>query len=377
MGKTLSIELGIRCNNRCAFCYQLGWRHQGNLVDPTQEAVVERLRWGRDNGHDEVGFSGGEPTLRADMVDLVRKAVALGYSRVSITTNGRRFSNREFAREILAAGLDSIGWSLHGSNPQMHDGLVGRKGAFNQVVKGMRNVADAARSLNHHVDQNLFVLVNRQNHRALSDICRVGRSHGIKLMILQPVIYSKGNVVRASSLAIGLKQLHRSISKAARDGKKEEWFVKLFNLPPCFFADQLDAFEHQRYPVNIFRYQDRKQAGETLTAGQGYVRLDRCSQCLLPEFCPGLHQSLISQDRLLELAKETFAPPPRLRRNLVVWAGIDDARYCLRFSLLGPHPLRPPATQALCRRSGSCRCRTGGGSGAYRPGRNQPCLHRP
>ncbi len=311
MGKTLSIETGITCSNRCTFCYQLGWRTgELRLPDPSFEALEGKLKWGIDNGYDQVGFSGGEPTIRKDFLALVRRARELGYDRVSLTTNGRRFANEEFAREALEAGIDSIGWSLHGPDAETHDPLVGREGAFAQVVRGLGNVQRVAARLDRRVDQNLFVLVNRQNHDRLSDICRVGRRFGIRLMILQPVIYSKGNLAMAATHAIPLPDLVRAVARAAGDGLREEWFVKLFNLPPCFFTDRLEGFEHQRYPVSVFRYQERQRAGETkVVAGQGFLRLDRCRDCLLLEHCPGLHQSLVPQPELRRIIEETLRLP--------------------------------------------------------------------
>ncbi len=311
MGKTLSIETGIRCNNRCSFCYQLGWRTGGNeLPDPSSDALLGKLKWGRENGYDQVGFSGGEPTIRQDFLELVAGARELGYGRVSLTTNGRRFANEAFARQALAAGIDSIGWSLHGAVAATHDGLVGRDGSFAQVLRGMANVASISRSLDRHVDQNLFVLVNRLNHQELPDICQLGRQHGIKLMILQPVIYSKGNLGLAAEYALALPELLGAIRRAARAGLAGGWFVKLFNLAPCFFTDQLAAFEHQRYPVDVFRYQEKQRAGESkAAAGQGYLRLDRCGECLLQAFCPGLHQSLVPQDDLLGIFRQSLRPP--------------------------------------------------------------------
>ena len=333
MGKTLSIETGIRCSNRCSFCYQLGWRAgEEELVDPTLESLVGKLKWGREHGYDSVGFSGGEPTVRKDFPDLVRKAVELGYGRVSLTTNGRRFADREFAAALLEAGVDSIGWSLHGPDAETHDRLVGRKGAFEQAVQGMKNVGELAADLGRRVDQNLFTLVNRMNHHRLVETCRVGRSLGIRLMILQPVIFAKGNLDHAAALALPLQELLAAVRNVVSAGKGEKWFVKLFNLPPCFFPDSLDGFEHQRYPVDVFRYQEREKAGESrVVPGQGYLRLDRCADCLLDEFCPGLHQSLLPQDEVLKLALQTLDLPPDCREVWVAGTELMQAETLAQF----------------------------------------------
>lgn len=316
MGKTLSIETGIRCGNRCGFCYQSGWRESDRLPDPGFDALAERMAWGRENGFDAVGLSGGEPTIRKDFLDLVRHARKLGYSRVAVTTNGRRFQNETFARQAVEAGLDGIGWSIHGPEAALHDRLVGRDGAFDQARRGLANVARAARELDRRVDQNLFTLVNRLNAERIPEIGRLALRAGIRLVVMQPVIYSKGNLASAAELALPLDDLVAAIRNAARRAAREGWFVKLFNLPACFVTDVASGIEHQSYPVEIFRYQESRAAGESRPApGIGFVRLDRCAECLLGGHCPGLHQSLLPSEVLGRMHEETLAVPAASGRS--------------------------------------------------------------
>jgi len=311
MGKTLSIETGIRCNNRCAFCYQVGWRcDPAALPDPSFDTLSAKLKWGIVNGYDSVGFSGGEPTVRKDLPDLVSAARGLGYRDVAVTTNGRRFSDRGYARSLLSAGLTGIGWSLHGPSADVHDELVGRSGAFDQVVAGLGNVQALSLEAGNVINQNMFCLLTRRNHATVAEVGDLGRRFGIRLLVLQPVIFSKANLSIASRFSLPLDEVVSSVRRAALAGKRGGWFVKLFNLPPCFFTGMLDAFEHQRYPVDVFRYQDKARAGENIAVpGQGYLRLDRCADCLLPAVCPGLHQSLAPQSTLLRIALDTLRAP--------------------------------------------------------------------
>ena len=73
MGKLLSIETGFTCNSRCQYCTQLDYRviPQADQLDLTTEQIRTRIVWAKNNGHDELGFSGGEPTIRPDFLDLI------------------------------------------------------------------------------------------------------------------------------------------------------------------------------------------------------------------------------------------------------------------------------------------------------------------
>ena len=188
--------------------------------------------------------------------------------------------------------------------------LVGRQGAFKQSVRGIRNVARLVSEMGLRVDQNVFFLMNRHNHQHLASTCLFGRRLGIKLFIVQPIIFSKGNLSTAAGLQVPLTAVVRSVRKAATLGARGEWFIKLFNLPPCLFHDILELFEHQRYPVEVFRLQESASAGESAGhASSGTIRMERCRRCRIRPFCPGLHQSLLSQDDLLALVRQSLEVP--------------------------------------------------------------------
>jgi MoaA/NifB/PqqE/SkfB family radical SAM enzyme len=75
-----------------------------------------------------VSFTGGEPTLRPDLPRLIAHAKSLDL-RVNLITNGTRI-DRDYARELADAGLDSAQVSLEGTHAATHDRLTGGTGSF-------------------------------------------------------------------------------------------------------------------------------------------------------------------------------------------------------------------------------------------------------
>ena len=111
----LDLKVGFRCNNRCTFCVQGDKRL--TVGDRTTEELKAILR-DRREGASGVVFTGGEPTVRDDLCDLVSHAHELGYRPIQVQTNGRRLAYMPFVRALLAAGTTEVSPALHGSTEE-------------------------------------------------------------------------------------------------------------------------------------------------------------------------------------------------------------------------------------------------------------------
>ena len=100
---------------------------------------VLRALW--EVGVPHVCFTGGEPMLREDLVELVRYAEEQGLV-TGLLTDGRRLREREILDGLLLAGLDHIQITLASHRPEVHDGIVGRAGAWEEADAGLRNALD-------------------------------------------------------------------------------------------------------------------------------------------------------------------------------------------------------------------------------------------
>jgi len=105
------IDVTNRCNLTCPVCFANA-AAAGYVYEPTQEQVVgmlENLRSTKPIPATALQFSGGEPTIRQDLFDLIRKAKELGFRHVEVNTNGLRISqNVEYAKGLKDAGVNTI-----------------------------------------------------------------------------------------------------------------------------------------------------------------------------------------------------------------------------------------------------------------------------
>ena len=129
------------CNQKCLHCYAAG-QPLSDTPELTTAQWKEILAKLRAANVPQVTFTGGEPTLRADLVELVDAAQ---WFVTRLNTNGRLLTP-ELCRRLYEASLDSVQVTLYSHDPAIHNALVGAEG-FDDTVTGIRNAVAAGLSV--------------------------------------------------------------------------------------------------------------------------------------------------------------------------------------------------------------------------------------
>ena len=129
------------CNQKCLHCYAAG-QPLSDTPELTTAQWKEILAKLRAANVPQVTFTGGEPTLRADLVELVDAAQ---WFVTRLNTNGRLLTP-ELCRRLYDASLDSVQVTLYSHDPAVHNALVGAEG-FDDTVAGIKNAVAAGLSV--------------------------------------------------------------------------------------------------------------------------------------------------------------------------------------------------------------------------------------
>ncbi len=116
------VEVTEDCNLSCSYCF--AGSAPGGAHRPFEE-VVELLEVVRkDGGPRPIQFSGGEPTVRDDLPDLVERATEMGFEHVQVNTNGIRLANEDrYAGRLAAAGVTAIYLQFDGLTPETYQAI--------------------------------------------------------------------------------------------------------------------------------------------------------------------------------------------------------------------------------------------------------------
>jgi pyrroloquinoline quinone biosynthesis protein E len=149
----LLAELTYRCPLSCAYC-----SNPVNLTDYGDELTTAQWRRVLTEAHElgvlQLHFSGGEPLLRRDLVELASTARELGMY-TNLVTSAVGFSRRR-AEELRGAGLDHVQISIQADEPAMSDRIAGTA-SYERKIKACRLVKELGWPL------TLNVVLHRQN----------------------------------------------------------------------------------------------------------------------------------------------------------------------------------------------------------------------
>ena len=132
----LRISVTDRCNYRCVYCMPsegLNWVPREDIL--TYEEIGRIVEVMADMGIQKVRISGGEPTLRSDLITLVEHIRRVpGIRDIAMTTNGHTLS--KLAPDLARAGLNRINVSIDAMDPDLFRRLT-RGGSLERVLEGI------------------------------------------------------------------------------------------------------------------------------------------------------------------------------------------------------------------------------------------------
>lgn len=135
----MDLAITYRCNNKCGHCYnQPESQNAAELDTNTWKSILGRL-WEVSIPH--VTFTGGEPTLRADLPDLIDHAENIGIV-TGLITNGRNLKDINYVDGLVNNGLDHIQITFESVDERIHNQMVGNEHAWVETVEGIKNAID-------------------------------------------------------------------------------------------------------------------------------------------------------------------------------------------------------------------------------------------
>lgn len=176
----LRLSITDRCNLRCVYCMPKG----GMTFFPrdqvlSQDEIIQLVKNFVALGITKVRLTGGEPLVRRDVVEIVRRIHEIPeIEDISMTTNGLYLSRK--AHELREAGLDRLNISLDTFKPEVYKQIT-RGGNIRQVQMG---IAAAAKEGFKQIKLNV-VLIKGQNDDEVLDFIRYTKDHNVNVRFIE------------------------------------------------------------------------------------------------------------------------------------------------------------------------------------------------
>ena len=163
----LRVSLTDACNLRCVYCMpeDITFRPAATLLQ--DDEILTLVKVAASLGVDKVRLTGGEPTIRRGVVELVRAISAIpGIQRIAMTTNGIRLG--ELAGPLADAGLCQINVSIDSLQPDRFHAIT-RRGDLDDVWRGI----DAAQAAGMDPIKLNCVVTRGFNDDEVSDLAKL------------------------------------------------------------------------------------------------------------------------------------------------------------------------------------------------------------
>ncbi len=261
----LDIKIGYTCNNNCVFCAVKDYEQKDRTLEEFNEIIVRE----RINNND-ITITGGEVTTRDDFFKILGRAHELEYN-INIQSNGRMFSNIEFAQITSFFNISEFLISIHGHNAKIHELLTQTRNSFNQTVFGIENLV----LLDNKVVTNTVLM--KENIDYMKDLCVLLNSLNINEILLSYPDITGGSLKNIDKIPT-LLEIRDKIPEIVNVCDKLGMKVIFDNIPLCIMGEYSD-YVSEKNPINLYLLDTK------IDNFIPNIITDKCIQCKLVNIC--------------------------------------------------------------------------------------------
>lgn len=278
--RKIEIVTGFACNNNCMFC-SVGDKLRS--FDKTTDEILADIDRAVAERPEEINFTGGEPTIRSDILRLVSYVKSKSINEIRVTTNGRMFSYEKFTRDIVEAGLTGAIFSVHCPDAKLYDRLSGVPGSFDQTIKGLKNLSSHGKT----IDVN--TVITSETYRLLPQTMEMIKDYVRAVCLIFPTIdgHLKVNRNLIPRMEDAEKYIHMAIDVLKAAGK-QAWTL---NYPVCFMKgyerfSSLNELKTKMFWPHMDTNLDEKRKGDN-------TLVDACKSCKYKLVCIGVMKGYV------------------------------------------------------------------------------------
>lgn len=128
------MKTGPECNQKCLFCYTA---EDEKVTTLQAKATIDKYI---EMGYSWISFTGGEPTIRDDIFELIHYARKKGADIIKVQTNGIRTADKKFLDKLVSAGMNRIYMSILSHNKETHEQLTQTPDSFEKAILSVKNI---------------------------------------------------------------------------------------------------------------------------------------------------------------------------------------------------------------------------------------------
>ena len=224
----IHLEISSRCNQRCVHCYQVPKRQQDMPTSLARELLARLSALGTIS----VTLSGGEPTLHADIEELLRQARRHDFV-INLLTNGTMMPESLIAT-LQSVNVNAVQVSLYSTDPAVHDAITRVPGSHARTSRAIERLVAA------DIPVQVSCPVMRQNLAGYAGLARWCQARKVRLLsdfiLMARTDFDQGNLAGRLDLAETRELIHTLVD--AQPDYGEQLALPLTSQDPERYAQQ-------------------------------------------------------------------------------------------------------------------------------------------
>jgi len=280
----LEIALDYRCNLRCVGCHAC--HDTGERLASSE--VVALLKAGRERGIPGLWLGGGEPTLRDDLLSLVRAARELGYAPITVQTNGMRLAYPEYRAALVGAGVTEVRVNVKSHRAEVHDRLSGGEKCHALLLDALAGLAGSG------VSVAADVLLTRSTGPDLAETVTFFAARGVQSFTLWLLSaadapdQASGEHAAVAAEVPRIADLVPALAAARAEARRLGVALTSLHTPPCTLPVELrDLFLPGGALSLVVVGPDRRPFALESSPFEGGAYLEGCARCVERARCGG------------------------------------------------------------------------------------------
>jgi wyosine [tRNA(Phe)-imidazoG37] synthetase (radical SAM superfamily) len=269
-----TLRLGYSCNIRCIHCFT---ENNKSVEDLTGEEIKTTIDSIPKNAL--IIVTGGEPTVRSDLIELLKYMKNKGHL-VQLETNGIRFHDSEYLKS-LNPYVDMVYIPIHSHDPAIFDKITGVSGSWEKVMLGLKNLVES------DIYITSITVINQLNYKTLLDTFDMIQSISPKQVMSLTFPHAIG-AAHSTNIVPKYSEIKDYIQPVL---KKYSPLMYAHYIPKCLlypYQESVVYLEHKTRPGTDYINGKWQKTNYGVFEEGARIKSEVCKRCVFNNECTGI-----------------------------------------------------------------------------------------
>ncbi len=257
-----------KCNLACSHCYINASPDAMRENELTTEEAIDFIDDAAQMGVPLLLFTGGEPLVRPDFWELAAHAKQRGL-RTVISTNGTLIT-KEVAKRLKDVGIQYVGISLDGANPETHDAIRRQKGAYSKAIEGLKNCVEI------DLKSGIRVTAHKSNYKEIPRMLEMALDLGVPRFCLYWLVPSGRGIQGYLDNKLNAEEIEETLDYLYKKAKElDPETIEILTVDaPQDGVYLLNRMKEEKHPEYENAYKLLNMTGDSCSAGDRVANVD-------------------------------------------------------------------------------------------------------